>query len=89
MVQNDKRIYPLCSISQGLYIIWLSFMVHMCKMIIYRGVGFCFSKFWFSGLSGKGGEGQKNGPKWQEILSVVPYISRTIHQMIFIYGANV
>ena len=58
MVQNDKKFCPSCSISQELYyIISLSFMVHMCKMIISPGflfvcLFFCFifSKFWFFGL---------------------------------------
>ena len=34
MVQNDKKLCLLCSISQEPYIIWLSFMVQMCKIII-------------------------------------------------------
>ena len=38
-----------CSISQEPYIIWLSFMVHMCKMTISPGWFFIFS-FWFSGV---------------------------------------
>ena len=38
-----------CCISQEPYIIWLSFMVHLWKMIISPGVFFFFSKFWFSG----------------------------------------
>ena len=33
-VQNDKKFCLLRSISQKSYIIWLSFMLHMCKMII-------------------------------------------------------
>ena len=33
MVQNDKQFCPLHSISQEPYIIWLSFMVQICKMI--------------------------------------------------------
>ena len=31
MVQNDKKFCLSCSISQETYLIWLSFMVHMCK----------------------------------------------------------
>ena len=31
--QNDKKFCPTCSISQKPYIIWLSFMVHIWKMI--------------------------------------------------------
>ena len=40
LVQNDQKICPLHSISQEPYNICFSFMVHMCKMIIYSGV-FC------------------------------------------------
>ena len=61
--QNDKKFSPSRfisqeprhlwhSISQEPYIIWLSFMVHMCKMIISPEVFFIFSKFWFFGLLG-------------------------------------
>ena len=41
---------PSRSKSQEPYIIWWSFLVHMCKVIISQGVFFIFSKFWFSGL---------------------------------------
>ena len=58
MVQNDKKFCPSCFISQEPYIIWLSFMLHMCKMIISPGVFFSFSKFWFFGLLG-GQKGKK------------------------------
>ena len=47
MVLNDKKFCSSHSISKGPYIIWLSFMVHMCKMIISPGVFFILSKFWF------------------------------------------
>ena len=49
MVQNDKKFCLLHSISQEPYIIWLSFMVHMCKMIISPGVFSFFQNFDFSG----------------------------------------
>ena len=86
-VQNGKKFCPSRSISQELFITWLSFMVHMCTMIISPGVFFIFAKFWFFGLLGC--KRSKNGPKWQKILSVVLRISGTIHHMIVIYGANV
>ena len=41
--------------------------------------------FWFA----TGVKQQKNGPKWQKILSLTPYISGTIHLMNFIYGTQV
>ena len=56
MVQNDKKFCLLCSISQEPYIIWLSFMVQMCKMIISPGVFFNFKIliFWVAmGLKGQ------------------------------------
>ena len=31
--QNDKKVFLLCLIFQEPYIIWLSFVLHKCKMI--------------------------------------------------------
>ena len=50
IVQNDKKFCLSCCISKEPYIIWLAFMVHLCKPIISPGVFFIFSKFWFCGL---------------------------------------
>ena len=61
-------------------------MVHMFKVIIYPGIFFHFSKFWF--LGGQGDERAKNGPKWQKILSVSLHISETVHYMIVIFGTQ-
>ena len=36
--QNDKKFCLLCLMFQEPYIIWLSFMVQMCKIIIFQGV---------------------------------------------------
>ena len=58
VIQNDKKNCLSRCISQEPYIIWFSFMVHLCKMIIFPRVFFFFSKFWFSGLL-KGVRGQK------------------------------
>ena len=38
MAQNDKKFRLLRLVSQEPYIIWLSFMIHMCKMIISLAV---------------------------------------------------
>ena len=47
-VQNDKKFCLSRFISQEQYIIWLSFMVHLCRMIISPGFAFSFySKFSF------------------------------------------
>ena len=61
MVQITKNDTS-CSISQEPYIIWLSFIVHMCKMMISPVIFLNFSKFWFSGLSGKW-----KGKKWPKM----------------------
>ena len=74
MVQKQKKFCLSNSISEGLYIIWFSFMVHIYKMIISPRVFFIFSKFWFLGLRGKRA---KTGPKWEEMLCSMfqePYI---------------
>ena len=58
MALNDKLFCLSHFITEESYIISLSFMVHLCKMISPGGFLIC-SKFWFSGLvEGKGG---KNG----------------------------
>ena len=46
-VQNDKKFCLSHCISEEPYIIWFSFMVQTCKMIISPGFCFIFSKFWF------------------------------------------
>ena len=84
MVQNDKKFCLWHSVSQEPYIIWLSFMLHLCKMIMSPGSFFIFSKFWFLGLLGRG-KRAKNGPKWQKIKSVALHIWGTIHHMTVIY----
>ena len=45
--------------------------------------------FYFYFLGHQDGERAENGPKWQNILSVTPYILEIIHHMIFIYGSQV
>ena len=52
MVQNDKKFYHSCPLSQEPYIIGFSFLLHLCKMIISPGKFFIFSKFSFFGLLG-------------------------------------
>ena len=60
-----------CSKSQKPYIIWLSFMAHICEMMISPSILFICSKFWFYGPIGF--KMAKIGPKWQKILSNAPY----------------
>ena len=45
MVQNDKKFCLSHSISQEPYIIWLSFVVHICKMMISPVVFFHYFKY--------------------------------------------
>ena len=82
IVQNYKKFCPSCSISQEPHIIWLSFMVHICKMNISGCFSCRFSKFWFSGLSG-GVKGQKNAQNDKffvcHILYFRNYISYDLH----------
>ena len=75
MVQNDKKFCLSRFISQEPYIIWLSCMVQMCKMIISPGA---FFNFRILVPSCQGTERAKNDAKWWQCLSVKPYISGTI-----------
>ena len=88
----QKNSCLLHLISQELYIIWLSFMVHLCKMMISPGVFFHFFKIFDSMgcYKGRGGgcKGAKNCPKWEKILSTLLHITGIIHHMIFIYGTQ-
>ena len=82
MVQNDKKICLLHSISEKPYIIWLSFIVNICKMIIFWSV-FKLLKifiFWVQRVV-KGKKTIHSDKK----LSVAFHISRTIHHMIVIF----
>ena len=69
-VQNDENFFLSYSISQEPYIIWLSFMVHICKMIISPSVAFIFSKFWFLGSSG-GWKGKKQSKITNNVCRVL------------------
>ena len=73
MAQNEKKLCLSCSISQESYTIWFSFMVHLCKMIIFPRVFFFFSKFWFSGLL-KGVKGQKIVQSVKNSVCCAPYL---------------
>ena len=89
MVQNDKKFCLSCFISQELYIIWLSFVVHMCKMMISPGFLFIFFKIFIFRVYSPESKQTKNGWKWQKIQSIMFHISGTIQHMIFIYGTHV
>ena len=62
-----------------------SFIVHMCKMIVFSGLFFSFSKFLFSRLLG----GVKRQKMVQNDKKNCLSRSGTIHHMIVIYGTHV
>ena len=73
MAQNDKKVCLLHSISEEPYIIWLWFLVHMCKMIIFP-VNFFILGF-FRGIKGK---------KWPKITNFSLFCSGTVdHLQVF------
>ena len=45
MDQNDKKFSH--SVSQEPYLIWVCFLVDMCKMVVSPALFFIFSKYWF------------------------------------------
>ena len=58
---RSQKIMSVClpvSISQEAYIVWLWFLVHICKMMTFPKKFFVFSKFWFFRLLGRQ-EGKK------------------------------
>ena len=61
MVQNEKKFCLLCSISQQPYIVWFSFMVHVCKMIISSGVFLFFKTLIFQVAR------RVKGQKWPKV----------------------
>ena len=63
MAQNYKILSVVFYISRTVHHIWLSIMIHICKMIISPGIFFIFSKILFFCLLG----GSK-GKKWPKIL---------------------
>ena len=52
VVRNHKKFCPSRSMSQEPYVMWLSFMVRLCKIIMSPDGVFIFSEFWFSGCIG-------------------------------------
>ena len=78
----------IMSVMLCISIIWLSFMVHMCKMI-FPGIFFIFSKFLiFLGFIGV--KGQKMALNDKNCICHTPYnISGSIHHMILIFGTRV
>ena len=83
--KSEKNMY--CSVSYKPYIIWFSFMVHICKVIVSPSIFFDFFKILiFQVVSGL--EGQKVAQNDKNV-SIAPHISGTMHHMIVIYGTQV
>ena len=57
MVQYNKKFCLLYLVAQEPYIIWLSFMLHLCKMKMSPGNFSIFWKFLLFGLLREGGGG--------------------------------
>ena len=65
MAQNEKKVCLSCFISQESFIIWSSFMIHMCNRIIYTGLCYIYSRFLFLGsIVGKNDKG------WPKITKI-------------------
>ena len=82
MNQNYKKVCLSHFISQERYIIWLSFMVLMCKMIIFLDVVFFFLKiliFWVV----RGVKGQKMAHNEKKFCLVSLCITGTKPQICF------
>ena len=85
LAQNDNKFCLLHSISQELYIIVSSFMVHSCKTIS-PNVFFIFLKFWFCRLLGVKGQKMTQNNRFEFFIL---YISGSIDHIIKIFGTQV
>ena len=88
--QNYKKLCLSHFVSQEPYLIWLWFLVRMCKMMIFLAVFLIFFKiqiFWVLGKEG-GVKGQKITHYYQ-FQSVTLYISRNVDHIIKIFGTQV
>ena len=76
MVLNDKKICLICSRSQEPYIIWLSFMVQICKMISGGVFFFNFKILIFQVVRGL--KGQKMAQNVKKSVCLTPYLRNRI-----------
>ena len=86
MVENGKKLCLLHSISQEPYYIWLSFMVQMCKVIIFQGVFFNVKILIFQVIKVLKGEKMAQNEENFCLLHLIfqePY--NHIYHIIFIY----
>ena len=82
MIQNDRKLCLLCSISQELYIIYSSFDVHKCKMISPDAF-FIFLKFRFSRLLG-----ESKAKKWHKMIKTSVCHAICLRNHSFLQGWN-
>ena len=64
MAQDDKKFSLSRSVSQEPYIIWFSFLVHVCKMMISLVSFFMFQNFVILGVFR-----EEKGRKWPKITN--------------------
>ena len=87
-VQNDKKFCPSHAPYLRNHTSYDFHLWYTCVKWLYLQVFFLFFIiliFWVV----RGVKVQKNGPKWQKILSVMLHVSGTIHHIIVIYGTHV
>ena len=92
MLYNDKRFCSSHFILQEPYIIWLSFMVHICKMMISPVNFFIFRNVDFEGFQeNKGGKIAKNDLKLRISVCFAPYLRncRSYHRDLIMISTGV
>ena len=77
--KNGKRFCLSQAVFQEPYLIWLWFLVHMCKMMISPCSFFIFSKFWFFGFT-EWIKGQKMTHNYQ-FQSAALYIAKAVEHV--------
>ena len=77
IAQNDKKFCLLCFISQK-SCMWLSFMLHLCEIIIFSGIFFIFSKFWVLLVDSEGGGGRGWSKTRKNHVCCTPYLKKHI-----------
>ena len=87
--KNSPKLQNILSVartSQESYIIWLSFVVHLCEIMIFPGI-FSFFKILIFCVVG-GVKGEKMVQNEKKIMYFVVHTSKNIHHIIFIYGTQ-
>ena len=82
-VQNDKILSVALQLSGTIHHMIIIYGAHVWNVNIFRRFFSIFQNFDF--LGGQRGERAKNGPRWQKILSVAPYISGVIYHDLHLW----